>query len=170
MTRKCKIYGIILFGRHLILYFQYIEWKILNKHRLFRGRTAKDFIKQNSKKLCHSKLEMMPHWASKTDIKGVHMGYILIFFQHRYKELLLILNCIGKNLTFLSFLVLKTISSAGANHWTMKLCWFTSAEELVMRTSFLLQITTTKITWERGVEGVVSSGYVNILAVIQPGN
>lgn len=51
----------------------------------------------NSKKLCHSKLEMMPIWASKTHIKGVHMGYILILFQYYYKDLLLILNCSGKN-------------------------------------------------------------------------
>lgn len=33
---------------------------MLNKHRLFRDRIAEDFIKQNSKKLCQSKLEMMP--------------------------------------------------------------------------------------------------------------
>lgn len=33
---------------------------MLNKYGLFRGRIAEDFIKQNSKKLCHSKLEMMP--------------------------------------------------------------------------------------------------------------
>lgn len=70
---------------------------MLNKYGLFKGRITEDFIKQNSKKLCHSKLEMMPGWASKTHIKGVHMGYILIFFQYYYKDLLLILNCIGKN-------------------------------------------------------------------------
>lgn len=70
---------------------------MLDKYGLFRGIIAEDFIKQNSKRLCHSKLEMMPSWASKTHIKGVHMGYILIFFQYCYKDLLPIFNCIGEN-------------------------------------------------------------------------
>lgn len=90
---------------------------MLNKHELFRDRITEDFIKQNSKKLCHSKLEMMPSWANKTHIKGVHMGYILIFSLYYYKELLLILNCIGKNVfIFFFFFVFSSILLNDVNH------------------------------------------------------